>query len=345
MKQGFKHKIVFAIVGVTLVFFTLVMTVSYFHLKVQSESAVIENTIYTHHISMITNDISSPYWKEVYEGARAEAENSDTYIEMIGANSVEKYSVTDKTQLAVYEGTDGILVYPEQNDEMLKIINEAKENSIPVVTMQKDSSDSKRVGFVGNNDYFYGQALGKRILQMQKTSDHMNVSILVPNNTYTDANKEWLRMGVTSTIGEKAYTVSMSDVHETHDLIDAEDAINVILKSDTSIPNILICLDLRTTEIAYQILKDRGLDGTIRIIGNDISKTVVQGITEHAIDSVIMIDPEELGKKSVDAYLKYEKFGLVDNYTEVQTQLIDSDNAKEYLEKRENAEAKYDAAS
>ena len=335
MGQRVKQIFIFVLVGLCLASLTLLMTLSYYHLKTQSEAALKESKTYNDHITMITNDITSPYWQQVYAGAREEAGISDTYVELMGSNFVENYTVTEKTKLAEYEGTDGILVYPEQTDEMIQLINDAKGISIPIVTMQKDSSDSKRIAFVGNNDYFYGQALGKRIQQMKRDGNHCNVSILVPSNTYTAANKDWLRNGVISTVGEKDYTISMSDIHETNGLIDAEDALNNIIGNASEEPDILVCMDLRTTEIAYKILKDRTLDKTIRIIGNDISKIVVQGIMERSIDSVIMIDPTELGKKSVDAYLKYKKFGLVDNYTEVQTQLIDADNAEEVLEERE----------
>lgn len=335
MKQNYRQKFIFVLVGLILVSLTLLMTVSFYHLKTQSEAALVETKTYQHHITMITNDITSPYWQQVYDGAREEAACSDTYVELMGSNYVENYSVTEKTKLAEYAGTDGILVYPEQTDEMIQLINDAKSINIPVVTMKKDSSDSKRIAYVGNNDYFYGQALGKRILQMKKQGGHTNVSLLVPSNTYTSANKDALKMGLISTVGEKDVTINLSDIHDTNDLIDAEDALNKILSSQVEEPDILICLDLRTTEIAYQILKDRTLDKTIRIIGNDISKTVVQGILEKSIDSVIMVDPTELGKKSVDAYLKYERFGLVDNYTEVKTLIIDADNAEDALAERE----------
>lgn len=75
--------------------------------------------------------------------------------------------------------------------------------------------------------------------------------------------------------------------------------------------------------------------GQIDIIGYYDSETILKAIERNVLRSTISIDTAELGRFCVEALDEYRKNGYVSEYFSVGTNLITSENVKDYLGEEE----------
>ena len=90
--------------------------------------------------------------------------------------------------------------------------------------------------------------------------------------------------------------------------------------------------------VQQEQIRDRGLSGQIKIIGSYVSDDILSGIEQGYIDSTITIDPEAMGRMSIDALMTYKKYHMVSYYTEVDTMLVDWASVAEYRREHEDGE-------
>ena len=65
---------------------------------------------YDRYYAFITDEENSSFWKEVYEGAHEEGENTDAFVENFASNLAVSYSIEERIRIAVASGVDGIIV-------------------------------------------------------------------------------------------------------------------------------------------------------------------------------------------------------------------------------------------
>jgi ribose transport system substrate-binding protein len=111
-------------------------------------------------IKLITNGIS-PFWDAMGKGLevmKAELQVDATWQAPQQAdNNAQKRVFED----ALVAGADGIGVSPIQADAFAPVIDAAVAQGIPVITFDSDSEKSKRILYIGTNNYEAGRAAGE----------------------------------------------------------------------------------------------------------------------------------------------------------------------------------------
>lgn len=115
---------------------------------------------------------NSAFWTSVGDGAAAKAEE---------LNATGKYNITTyatgpaesgtSAQVQLFEdivsqGYDGIIIAVSDPATLNNKINEAVDKGIVVVTMDTDAPDSKRIAFVGTDNYNYGVLQGETCVEV-----------------------------------------------------------------------------------------------------------------------------------------------------------------------------------
>ncbi len=115
---------------------------------------------------------NSAFWTSVGDGAAAKAEE---------LNKTGKYNITTyatgpaesgtSAQVQLFEdivsqGYDGIIIAVSDPATLNNKINEAVDKGIVVVTMDTDAPDSKRIAFVGTDNYNYGVLQGETCVEV-----------------------------------------------------------------------------------------------------------------------------------------------------------------------------------
>lgn len=121
---------------------------------------------YDRYYIMITQDGKSAFWQSVYQGAYERALQENVYVDWLGNDRFQDYSVEEQMEIAIASGVDGIIVTASEEERMTALIDRADAAGIPVVTLYGDNTQSTRCSFVGVGSYNLGREYGRQALKI-----------------------------------------------------------------------------------------------------------------------------------------------------------------------------------
>lgn len=123
---------------------------------------------YGRYYIMITQDGKSAFWQSVYQGAYERALQENVYVDWLGNDQFQDYSVEEQMEIAIASGVDGIIVTASEEEKMTALIDRADAAGIPVVTLYGDNTQSTRCSFVGVGSYNLGREYGRQALKIMR---------------------------------------------------------------------------------------------------------------------------------------------------------------------------------
>jgi ribose transport system substrate-binding protein len=290
---------------------------------------------YEKHYVLISKDMTTSFWQSVYESAKKEAEADDIYIEQIGSNLAEKYSMEDYLRIGIASQVDGIIICPDGSENVTRLIDEATDKGIPVITVLNDDLNTKRVGFVGVNPIELGLIYAEQIWD-QITEETKNIYILfhspesnpTVDSTKTDTTNDifyQIKNALNEKLGENNINIQPYYIANDNEF-DSEEAIRDIFISAKNVPDILVCTEEVDTECACQAIVDYNKVGKVTIIGSYSSHLIREAVRKNLAATTVAMDTRQLGKKSVQALLEYQEMGYVNNYFFVDLHIINKEN-------------------
>lgn len=299
-----------------------------------------EQETYDRYYIMITEDSKSSIWHSIYQGAYERALEENVYVDWLGDNLFEEYSVEELLQIATASAVDGIIVTANETDEMTRLINDAVAKGIPVVTLYGDNTQSARCSFVGIGSYNLGREYGRQALEIiasKKANKPYKVAVLV--NAYEqDLDQNILCSGIQESIEQERndsmdIELSLISVDDTNEFSVEESIRDIFMEQEE--PDIMICLSELTTTCVYQAVVDYNKVGEVNIIGYYDSDTIINAIDRNVIHSTVAIDTKQMGGFCIDALQEYHELGYTSQYFTADIKLIRKDNVAEYMEKGE----------
>jgi ribose transport system substrate-binding protein len=297
--------------------------------------------IYDRHYAMITDESDSELWDQVYASALEEGKVRGVYVERFGSQLAVDYDRNQLLQMAIQASVDGIIVTGDEDEETVNLIDEAVDQGIPVVTVLRDSTGSRRQCFVGSNSYSIGQEYGRQILKLltDMSDEKENTRVLVlMDESRLDTSQNLILLGIRETLDREteekaAVTVDTIPVDNVRSF-SSEESIRDIFLDTEQIPDILVCLNAVYTRCAYQAAVDYNQVGAVQILGYYDSDAILEAVSKNIIDSTITLDTEQMGRLCVQALEEYAETGYTNSYQAVDTHLITSEEAKLLLEQR-----------
>ncbi len=173
----------------------------------------------------------------------------------------------------------GILIFPP-GPELGSVINQAIEAGIPVVTICGDVPGSKRIAFVGVNQYEVGVVGGEYLAKILNKKGNIGIlSMTAPMfqeraQGYRDTFAKYPEMKIAAEGDTKA---------------DLPTGISVAKSILTAHPdlNAFVCVDSVGAMSAVTAVKEAGLVGKVKIIGMDRNSDTVQYIGKGLIDASV----------------------------------------------------------
>jgi ribose transport system substrate-binding protein len=283
---------------------------------------------YQYHYALITEKADTPFWDAIYQGAFQEGKEQDTYVEKLGSDLSVSYSLYDLMKIAIASKVDGIILEPNNEDNIKELINQADEAGIPVITVIKDVPSSKRKSFVSINNYKQGQAYGNQVLEVVNEG-RSNVTVLLNLDT-SDSNQNMIYTKIREMIGNRRVQVKSVTVNTQSTFSSEEDIRNIIMDTENP-PDVLVCLNAVDTRCAYQAVVDYNKVGSIDIIGYYDSDMILRAIQKNIVHSTMTIDAKQMGAYCVEALTEYRKTKRVSVYYSVDINVINKDNVKDYM--------------
>ena len=231
----------------------------------------------------VASNVNLPYWQEAQAGLTDAAKQMGVKAEMTGPDKFDPVGQLAALQQAVASKPAGILISVTKPDLMQNTINAAIAQGIPVITVDSDAPNSKRVMFVGTDNVRAGQESAKRMADILKGQGQV-VVISVPGQLNMDQRLQ----GVNDTLKKFPGIKIVQTIDDKGDPRVANDNMSALLKTKAKIDGI-ICLEASGGSGAAEAL--HRLDVKIPIVGFDKDPETLDWIDRDGITATVTQKP------------------------------------------------------
>lgn len=233
----------------------------------------------------VAANISLPYWQEAQAGFMDAARQLGVKAEMVGPTSYAPNEELDALQKAVDRRPAGILISPARPEIFKEAIDSAVKSGIPVVCVDSDAPESKRVLFIGTDNDRSGMESARRMAQLLHNEGNV-VVITIPGQFNLD---ERMR-GVQKAFAEYPKIKIIETLDDKGDPRMANDQLSAMLEKKEKIDGIL-SLEASGGPGAAEALHRLGMEGKIPVVAMDKDQETLDGISRGAIAATIAQKP------------------------------------------------------
>jgi ribose transport system substrate-binding protein len=284
-----------------------------------------------------------PYWKTAAEGFAAAGAQYGVSVDTRGPAGLNPQAEVDEFKAMVARKPAGILVSVANSKLMAPEIDAAIAAGIPVITMDSDSPESKRLYFIGTNNLEAGR-LGGRRLASQLNGKGNVVFFTNPGQPNLDERLKGYQDSLAGYPGIKVAEVFDIKADPGSAL---DQAAVYLARTGAAKIDGFVCLDSRSGSNVAEALKRRSATDRI-LIAMDVDTDTLGLVGDGTIDSTIAQKPYTmafLGLKALDDIYHYPvkplggDFGL-DPYSpfpafiDTGVALVDKTNLDPILRKR-----------
>jgi ribose transport system substrate-binding protein len=289
---------------------------------------------------LVATNVSLPYWETAIAGFKAAATQYGVTVKVAGPDTYDPQGELAEFQKAVAAKPAGILVSVSDAAVMQPGIDAAINAGIPVITMDSDAANSRRLYFIGTNNLEAGRLGGRRIIG--KLGGKGNVVIFtLAGQPNTEERLKGFKDAFAMQPGINI--VEVIDIKGNASV--AFDRAQVLL-AQTGAKKIdaFVCLDSASGKLVADAIKRTG-DTSRELVAWDVNPDTLQGIKDGIIDATVVQKPYTMGyiglkaldeifhnppaqlnkDYSVDAFAPYPVF------VDTGTSLVDKNNVDVYL--------------
>ncbi|SDB23004.1 ribose transport system substrate-binding protein [Pseudobutyrivibrio sp. YE44] len=326
---------------VAFMFLTTCISFIFFRQRMNEANNLLREAKYSQYESyvvMISSDDDSDFWQRVYNSANEYGKSHGIYVDLLSDNVDVNYSKEELLEMAIESGCDAILLEGDDNPQTMELINSAASKGIAVITLENDVTGSRRVSFVGVNNYTIAQLYAKSL--MDNITKQKHVMVIGDNTINETVAGNFVNNMQEALSGEDIVNAPLEfDIRiiEDNNAFAAEEYIqNLFMKNELA--PVVICLDATSTESFYQSMIDYNKVGQVLLFGNYESQAIYTGIQQGVIKSTVTLDADSMGKTAVKAFEEYRDSGYVSDYINVEPRLINSKNVEDFLKKENDNE-------
>lgn len=195
---------------------------------------------------------------------------------------------------ALAGNSDGIAITPIDPKAMAPLIDATLAKGIPVITFDSDSTDSKRLCYLGTNNYEAGKAAGEAALKLMPTGGKWVA--FVGNMTTANARERY--QGFVDATKGKAELLA----EPFEDLTDKNRAISnakdALTKYGDKV-NGFVGLYAYNGPACLKAVEDAGKLGKVKIVTFDGDPDTLAALGSKKIDAAVVQKPYEFGRLSV----------------------------------------------
>ena len=266
------------------------------------------------------------YWNLCTDGIEAADAEFGTSTQVVGPTDASNFvtEVVGYMQTAIATKPDGIFCYAGL-DSMPKLLAEAAEAGIPVVTIDSDCSDTtNRLAYAGTDPYNAGYASG--LAMVESTGGEGTIAILTSS---LGSEKEQIEI--------KAFMDAIADTNlevVVTEETNADLSVGVVKMEAIAqtYPDLKAVLGTSAYDVqaAAKVKVEYGLDDLV-LVGYDDQEETLKYIRDGVIYGVIVQDPYTMGYLGVKNLYDYLTNGKVENeHVDTGTITVTLDNIDTY---------------
>ncbi|HZT39682.1 MAG TPA: substrate-binding domain-containing protein [Bryobacteraceae bacterium] len=296
---------------------------------------------------LVAANIKLSYWQNAQAGLIHAARTFAVQAEMIGPDTYDPPAERDAFRKAVAAKPAGILVSAADPNIMRPEIDAAAAQGIPVITIDSDVPNSKRVTFVGTNNYQAG-LMGGRVLSQKLNGKGNIVVFTMPGQ----ANLDERLHGYKDAIGEHSGIKIVREVDVKGDPRIAFDTAEDIMNREAAKVDGFVCLEAEACKEIADVLNRRKAAGKV-ILAMDTYKETLEWIQKGVIAATIGQKPYTMAyfgtqmaddlhhvkPPTLDRNWSQDLFSIVPAFVDTGATLIDKSNVDAFLQAQTSAQA------
>ena len=285
----------------------------------------------------VASNVNLPYWQEAQAGLTDAAKQMGVKAELTGPEKFDPQEQLQAFQKVVQSKPAGILISVTRPELLQDAINGAIAQGIPVIAVDSDAPNSKRVTFVGTDNFRAGGESARRMADILKGQGQI-VIISIPGQLNLDERAR----GVNDTLKKYPGLKITQTLDDKGDPRVANDAVAALLKAKTKIDG-MICLEASGGSGAAEAL--HRMDVKIPIVGFDKDPETLDWIDRDGITATVTQKPyvmayyalkfaDDLHHNAVHDFKDWRTAPAppIPTFVDTGTAVVDKRNVKEFRE-------------
>lgn len=231
----------------------------------------------------------SEFFNWSYAGMADAAKNLGVDVELHGPAEWDATLEARSIMQLIARKVDGIIVTAGDAKTLVPAINKATQAGIPVITFDSDAPSSKRLAFVGTNNYNAGYTAGVQMGTWLNGQGDIGISTF-KGPSHLDERVKGFKDGV-ATVYPNAKIIEVDDEGK---IERAAPKITAMLKANPNIKGIFASHG-NPGPGAAQAVRDLGLQGKVKIMGFDFGGAVVELVEKGEIAGTVGQNPYLMG--------------------------------------------------
>jgi ribose transport system substrate-binding protein len=260
-------------------------------------------------VALVTASPTGKYWELIVEGARDAARRHDVRLDVIrpaAGEAAQSKAIND----LVGAGYDGVAVSPNDSVRQARTLGEVAEKS-NLVTFDSDSAISRRLCFVGTDNYDAGLMCGQNVRDAMPGGG----TVIIAIGSVEKENGQRRRQGLVDSLLERTfepmrpmdpvdgtlkgpkYTI-ISTLVDNYDPQHATDLAAEAIKAHPDL-GCFVGLFASNTPAILKAMQQTNTLGKIKVVGFDAAEETLDGIAKGWVYSAIVQDAYNMGYQAV----------------------------------------------
>jgi len=291
-------KMVFVISMISLIAILAILLVSCRQVKIPS--ATTEVTATTEEVTKATEETKAvseeapskeryvfvsivsahPFWIDAQEGGRDAAKQLGVTFEYTGPAELDFAAQASTFEQVMATKPAGMMTTGHNPDAMVPVINKAIDAGIPVFTVDTDAPTSKRICYIGTNNYEAGIFMGKMVDKILGGKGNIGIS-----TQPGQFNLEERIRGLEDYLKNNTEIKVVADADNKSDDSVAADATVAMLQAHPEI-NLVTSMNATGAGVATAI-RQTGKVGKVHAVVFDVTEPILNAVKDGTVDATI----------------------------------------------------------
>jgi ribose transport system substrate-binding protein len=293
---------------------------------------------------LVGANLQLPYWKAAGAGFSNAAAQMKVRSDFTGPQNYDPKAERDALDQAVQQKATGILLAVTDPDLLKDSVDKAVAAGIPVITIDSDAPSSKRLFFIGTNNYQAGFTGGQRLAQELKGKGNVVVFTMPDQSNlqdrlrgYKDALAKTPEIKVTRVVDIQgdpriAFDTATQIVGKERDKVDG-----------------FVCLEAQSGKEVAGVLNSYHVTGKV-VIAMDTDQETLDWIQKGVIAATIAQKPYTMAfvgmqaldnlhhhkPASLDTDWSKDSFSPIPSFVDTGSAMIDKSNVQSFIEAGKN---------
>jgi ribose transport system substrate-binding protein len=291
---------------------------------------------------LVAANTGIPYWQAALAGLNHAGKEMKVTVDMVGPKRYDPKAERDELLSAIQEKPSGILISAANANLLTADIDSALQQGIPVITIDSDAPDSKRLFFIGSDNYATGKLGGELLVKLLGGKGNV-VMFTYPNqNNLTERQH-----GYESVFGSHPDIKVTQAVDIQGDPAIAYHTAKQLLSAKAKV-DAFVCLEAVACPEVGEAVSETNMTGKLTIMAMDTDQRTLKWIQQGLVSATIAQKPYTmayLGVKLLDevhhnmptsltANFAQNSFSPLPTLVDTGTFIVDKGNVDRFMEQK-----------